>query len=160
MQWIALAAACVALIVLTYYSPKIGFAMLSFLAALLIGLYYFNLDKSEIREYQVSQDQVQLSNLNTELSYADNWIYSGRITNSSSQTLTDVELKVKLYDCPATQSEITDSCIVIGEVDEFLTLTVPPRQARDFSDNVYFKNAMPQGKLMWDYEITGTRASE
>lgn len=160
MHLIALAIVCVALVVLTYYSPKVGFSLLSGLGALLLALYYFNLEESEVPAFQIPRDQLVLSNMVSEFSYADNWKYSGRISNSSEKTLTDIEIKIVLHDCPEGQSEISDACVIIGELVEFVGITVPPRQARDFIDNVDVENAIPKGTLIWDYELVGARVSD
>ncbi len=159
MPWIALALVCVALVVLTYYSPKIGFASLSGLGVLLIALYFLNLDESENVELPVPRDQLVLSDMNSELSYADNWRYSGRISNSSQKTLTDIEIKIVLYDCPDVHTE-TDNCLIIGDVVEFVPVTVPPYQARDFVDNADFRNANPKGTRVWEYELVNARFTD
>ncbi len=160
MHLIALALVCVALVVLTYYSPKIGFSLLSGLGALLLALYFLNLEESEIQKFPIPRDQLTLSDMVSEFSYADNWKFSGRITNSSEKTLTDIEINIVLYDCPDGQSEISDACVVIGDIVEFVAVTVPPRQARDFTDNVDVENAVPKGMLLWDYELSGVRVSD
>lgn len=160
MHLIALALVCVALVVLTYYSPKVGFSLLSGLGALLLALYYLNLEESEVQEFPIPRDQLVLSDMVSEFSYADNWKYSGRISNSSEKTLTDIEIKIVLYDCPDSHSEISDACVIIGDLVEFVAVTVPPRQARDFTDNVDVDNAIPKGMLLWDYELVGARVSD
>lgn len=160
MHLIALALVCVALIVLTYYSPKVGFSLLSGLGALLLALYFLNLEESEVQKFQIPRDQLALSDMVSDFSYADNWKYSGRITNSSEKTLTDIEINIVLHDCPDGHSEISDACVVIGDIVEFVAVTVPPRQARDFTDNVDVENAVPKGMLLWDYELVGARVSD
>ena len=160
MHLIALALVCVALVVLTYYSPKIGFSLLSGLGALLLALYFLNLEESEIQKFPIPRDQLALSDMVSEFSYADNWKFSGRITNSSEKTITDIEINIVLYDCPDDNGEISDACVVIGDIVEFVGVSVPPRQARDFTDNIDIDNAVPKGMLLWDYQLAGARVSD
>ena len=160
MQWLALVVVCTALIALSYYSPKIGFSLLGALAAILITLYYLNLDESEIAEFPVPRESVVLSETHATESYGDSWNYSGRISNSSDKSVTDVQIKIILHDCPEGTQQITDACVVIGEDVDFVAINVPPRQARDFRDNISFRNADPKGIQLWSFELVSLRVTE
>ena len=160
MQYIALVILCIALIFVSYYSPKIGFGLLGALAVILTALYFLNLDDSESTRFPVPRDSIELGNVRATKSYGDSWDYTGRISNSSSKNVTDVQVKILLYDCPADSESISEDCVVIGDQIDYVPINIPARQARDFQDNISFRNASPQGKLFWDFELVGLRISD
>lgn len=78
---------------------------------------------------------------------------SGRLINGSAQyTLKQVTLKVTMRDC---SGESERNCLIIGESNEYVHLGVPPGQARDFNELVYFSGGAlkPRGRLVWDYSV-------
>lgn len=160
MQWVALGIICVALIFVSYYSPKVGFSLLGGLAVIITALYFLNLEESESKKFPVPRESVELGEINAEKSYGDSWDYTGRISNSSNQTITDVQIRIRLHDCPADASEISDDCDVIGDQVDFVPLTIPARQARDFRDNISFRNAQPKGQPLWRFELEGLRVTD
>ena len=161
MHWVITSAiVCVALITLSYYSPKIAFSLLGGLGVLLIALYYLNLDESESERFPISRSDILLTNTSTSKSYADSWDYSGRLANNSDKNVTDVEIRIKLLDCPKTAQYTSGDCIVIGDGVDFVAINIPTRQARDFRDNISFRNAKPNGKPMWEFELVGVRVSD
>ncbi len=160
MHWVALAIVCVALIFVSYHSPKIGFGLLGTLAVILTALYFLNIEDSESKKFPVPSDSVELGNVEFNASYGDSWDYTGRITNSSNKNITDVQIKVVLYDCPTAVNELSDDCVAIGDQIDYVPINVPARQARDFSDNISFRNAVPKGKPLWGFEIAGLRVSD
>ena len=160
MQWVALAVVCLALIVLAYYSPKIGFSLLGAIAAIIGTLYFLNLDESETTSFPVERELVQLGEVHVQTSYGDSWDYLGRVTNMSDKTITDVQFEITLRDCPSGTTSVSDECPVIGEQVDFVALNVPPRQSRDFRDNINFKNAVQKGELFWNFELIGVRVTD
>ena len=160
MQWIALAVVCTALIVVSYYSPKIGFSLLGALAAIIGTLYFLNLDESEKTSFPIDRESVQLSDTDAEESYGGSWDYSGRLANSSGKVITDARIRITLRDCPAGTEAVSDECPVIGEEVDFVAINVPPRQARDFRNNITFKNAVQKGVLFWNFELIGVRVTD
>lgn len=160
MQWVALAIVCTALVVVSYYSPKVGFSLLGAIGAIVGTLYFLNLDESSNPDFPVERESVQLDDVNTQESYGESWDYSGRVSNSSEKVITDVLIKITLRDCPAGTETVSDECPIIGEQVDFVALNVPPRQARDFRDNISFKNAVQKGILFWDFELVGVRVTD
>ncbi|MDE0309747.1 MAG: hypothetical protein OXI60_07965 [Acidiferrobacterales bacterium] len=160
MHWIALAIVCTALVVVSYYSPKVGFSLLGAVGALVATLYFLNLDESSTAGFPIERELVQLDDVKAEESYGESWDYSGRVSNSSSKVITDVLVKITLRDCPSGTETVTDECPVIGEQVDFVALNVPPRQARDFQDNISFRNAVQKGILFWDFELVGVRVTD
>ena len=160
MHWIALGIVCIALIFVSYHSPKVGFGLLGALAVLLTALYFINLEDSESKKFPVPRESIQLDNIVAQPSYGDSWDYSGRITNSSTKNVTDVQIRVQLYDCPADAESRTDDCVVIGDQIDYVPINIPTRQARDFSDNVSLTNAVPKGKPFWSFELDGLRVTD
>ena len=106
------------------------------------------------------RDSIELGNVQAIKPYGDSWGYSGRISNSSSKDVTDVQVKILLYDCPADSESISEDCVVIGYQIDYVPINMPSRQAMDFQDNVSFRNAAPQGRLFWDFELVGLRISD
>ncbi len=160
MHWVALAVVCAALIFVSYHSPKIGFSLLGIVGILVTVLYLINTDQSHNAEFSAAPDSVSLSQTDIVSAYGDSWDYSGRITNSSDKSVTDVHIRITLHDCPAQSMQINDDCATIGERVDFVPINVPPRQARDFSDTVSFRNAKPKGAALWDFQLTGVRVSD
>ena len=160
MHWIAIGVVCVALIFVSYYSPKIGFGLLAALAVLLTSLYFLNLEDSESKKFPIPKETIVLEVTQTEKSYGDSWEFAGRVSNTSDKNVTDVQVRVLLYDCPAESVERTDACVVIGDKVEFVPINIPTRQARDFTDNVSFRNAVAKGKLFWEFELAGIRVTD
>lgn len=160
MQWVALAIVCTALIVVSYYSPKIGFSLLGAIGAIVGTLYFLNLDESETSNFPIERESVQLDDVNAQESYGESWDYSGRVSNSSGKVITDVLIKITLRDCPSGSGTVNDECPIIGEQVDFVAINVPPRQARDFQDNISFKNAVQKGVLNWDFELVGVRVTD
>jgi len=160
MQWVALAVVCTALIVVSYYSPKIGFSLLGAIGAIVGTLYFLNLDESETSNFPIERESVQLDDVNAQESYGESWDYSGRVSNSSGKVITDVLIKITLRDCPDGSGTVNDECPIIGEQVDFVAINVPPRQARDFQDNISFKNAVQKGTLFWDFELVGVRVTD
>jgi hypothetical protein len=70
--------------------------------------------------------------------------------------LSELDLKITLSDCSAPES-----CVVIGEASENIYTNVPPGQARDFYETLYFDGQVPeaQGQLIWGYEVKQTKAT-
>ena len=74
----------------------------------------------------------------------------GRIRNKSQRyTLTELKLKLTMRDCNAQ-----GDCETVGETEESIYVTIPPGQARDLDEYVYFSHlGQLRGRLQWDYQI-------
>jgi hypothetical protein len=159
MVWIF----AIIIIVLLVFSA--GFRKFAFIlvAICIIGgfVFYKWYENKTEKEKQLSRSRLPASEL-----IFDNFTltpnYSGyelkgRVINNSAQyTLTGVNMKLTFRDC-----ELKDqtNCIVIEEEDEYVWVDVPPKQARDFKENIYLSSDISiKGKLAWSYEIDYTEA--
>jgi len=78
---------------------------------------------------------------------------AGRLRNHSTQyTLREVDLRVSIEDC------VDQHCEIVDQSDIRVKPTIPPGQARDFSQRAYFKSTLQlRGELRLRVEVTGTR---
>ena len=78
---------------------------------------------------------------------------NGRIRNHSQKfTLIEVRLQVSMEDC------VDNHCEVINQTDVTIKPNIPPGQARDFRERVYFKSDLtPRGKPELHYRVISTR---
>ena len=78
---------------------------------------------------------------------------SGRVRNhSSNYTLVELQVQVSMEDC------IDGHCEVINQTDITIKPTVPPGQARDFRERIYFKSTIaPRGEPKVQYQVITTR---
>ena len=81
----------------------------------------------------------------------------GRITNTSNKyTVKGVQLKLTFRDC---EKENKSNCIIVAEENENLYVSIPPKQARDFSESVYlYSDLNIKGELVWDYKVEYAKA--
>lgn len=88
-------------------------------------------------------------------------VLSGRVLNrSETWRLREMAMTVRLRDCPQ-EAAGPEGCPVIGEASAIARPDVPPGQIRAFSAHFLFANVPePEGRLDWDWRITGTRATE
>ena len=78
---------------------------------------------------------------------------TGRVRNHSSEfTLTELRVQVSMEDC------VDNHCEVINQTDIDLKPNVPPGQARDFRELLYFTSPLaPRGKPELKYTVVSTR---
>ncbi len=146
----------VVVLALTITQKNVGRA-LPLAAIIVVGIIGFfawyqdhelKLSKQRIPAAEVELVDMQLSNeargVNT---------ITGRIRNHSQQyTLVEVRVQVSMEDC------IDQHCEVIDQTGVTLKPTVPPGQARDFRERIYFKsNLAPRGKPELKYQVVSTR---
>lgn len=117
------------------------------LGAVAIGLYgilQYQEHQQRIAETLIPLDQVEL--VNSKLTGDHRLV--GRIRNSSSHTLTGLDVKILLYE----QGEIVDSDTAHVSVE------VPPGEERDFKAYTFFSKE-PRPGVTWDYAVTKTRGA-
>ncbi len=150
MQWIVLVLIVVGLLLMATRYPKIAFGILGALV-LLIGIL---LMLGKDNEQDASSRAAQLKLINTQMTpgYADSYQFTGRISNQSETTIRQVTIQVTLKDCDDASAEDA-SCSIIGEELARVTVTIPPGQARDFSDNVYLGSSKPKRHARWQFLI-------
>jgi len=132
-------------------------------AALLGGLSYYLLatdpePRAEMR--RIGIDEITLSDVDLDLGVRTSEL-SGRVVNGSENyDLTGVLLNVKLFDCPNSDSALSE-CYTIGEDSGEARVTVPPGQLRSFTASLLFIG-LPEiiGEFRWTYDVTGIRALE
>jgi len=78
---------------------------------------------------------------------------TGRVRNHSQEyTLNELQVRVSMEDCA------DNHCEVINQTDITLKPKVPPGQARDFREPLYFSSPLaPRGKLELHYAVLNTR---
>ena len=78
---------------------------------------------------------------------------TGRVRNHSQKyTLTELQVRISMEDCT------NGHCEVINQTDITLKPKVPPGQARDFREPLYFTSPLaPRGKLELHYAVVNTR---
>ena len=107
----------------------------------------------------IGPDEVTLSSIELEDGARFTRI-AGRVRNdSTSHHLREFTLTATLYDCPDEGATRSD-CAVIAQQDAIARVDVPPNQTRGFEAIVGLADHLTaQGVAVWDYDITGTRAS-
>ena len=69
----------------------------------------------------------------------------GRITNKSDALLKSVTLLVTRRDCFEGALDPT-GCAVVWQDRHWMSVSIPPQQARDFSNSVWMRGAAPGGR--------------
>jgi len=83
------------------------------------------------------------------------------VHNASSEfSLVGFTVAARLYDCPGQGRGKKADCEVVQEVNQHLWTEVPPGQTRSARSREFtFRNLpRPRGRLLLDYEVTGTDA--
>jgi hypothetical protein len=124
------------------------------LAALVGGFLYFKNEQEESRSLsRIKNSELVFENVTLKPDYSRYKIL-GRIKNNSPKyTLKQVTFTISMQDCSG--DERSPNCITIGESNETAYLNIPPGQARDFEEFVYFSGGglKPKGRLEWDYSV-------
>jgi hypothetical protein len=136
-----------------------GFRVVVLLAVFGLGLSIFVLIRSSKVEQEkshslIAASQLDLSNVTLKQSYSL-WEVAGTVRNNSPYTLHDFRMKVTVQDC-----HDGSDCVVIGEENTFVCVTVPPSQLRAFKGEVLLDNMPKPKKLSWSYQIVETTAAD
>ncbi|MFC1505197.1 hypothetical protein ACFL5W_01640 [Thermodesulfobacteriota bacterium] len=143
-----------------------GFRYFIIVIVIIAGIGIYILIENEEKEDKLSRQRIAIS----ELEFKDvslkgsgygSYTMSGRIINKSkTYTLSNVGLNLKVYDCKEKSDQ--KDCIIIGEKSDSIYIAIPPKQARDFEERIYFSGdeLKPKGKMIWEYEITYTKAAK
>lgn len=156
MAWV------IAIVVLVLLVVSAGFRKLALglvVIAVVGGVIAYFYGQAEERQSltRIPASQLVLENVRLNPDYSS-YKLSGRIKNNSAQfTLTRIVFAITMQDC--TGDAPARNCVTIGETNESVYLTIPPGQARDFQDSVYFSGGAlkPKGRLDWNYSISQTR---
>jgi len=151
MEWLA----GIVVLILLVVSP--GFRLLVgglIMLAALVGGSIFLWDKLEGR---LSLTRIQRSDLVFEdvklNSGYSSYTLAGRVKNNSPKyILTEVTFVVTMKDCFGQGQ--SQNCTIIEESNSHAYLNVPPGQARDFNEYIYFSSLKPKGHLEWSYSVS------
>lgn len=82
----------------------------------------------------------------------NNYQMTGRIYNNSEKyNLSGVQLKIIAKDCVNNNE---DNCVIFSETNEYIYISIPPGQARDFKKEIYlYSNQNVENKVVWNYSI-------
>lgn len=157
MAWVIAIVVLVLLVVSAGFRKlALGLVVIAVVGGVIAYLYGQAEEKQSLTRIPVSQLVFENVRLNPDYS---SYKLSGRIKNNSAQfTLTKLVFAITMQDCTGDVS--ARNCVTIGETNESVYLTVPPGQARDFQDSVYFSGGAlkPKGRLEWNYSVSQTMA--
>jgi hypothetical protein len=150
MKWLAV----IVILVLIAVSAKFRkFAAILILVGAIGGILIW-----QYQEYDENQSKKLI--LPSELSFEGvslepsngSYNFFGRIINHSDKySLSGVQLKLIIRDC---EQDDKNNCIIISEVDEYIFIHIPPKQARDFKKNIsLYSDINIEGILALDYTI-------
>lgn len=159
MLWVFL---IVGLVAAAFAIPKLGKALLILLGIALavaaLGVCYLivterqNRAEREAAKHRITRNEIELADLTLgkDRVSPSGYTLRGRVRNrSANHSLTDLTIRLTMKDC----AEPT-KCEVVGQTEERIHVTVPPGQARDLYEYVYFSNlGSARGKHEWDYDV-------
>jgi len=159
MAWLA---AIVVLVLLVVSAGFRKFAGVALALCVLVGLYFYFQNEQEKSESvsRIAASELGLDGLTLIPEYGS-YKLKGRVTNRSPKyALSSLTLKISMEDCTGEGDK--RSCVTIAENAEFIFLSIPPQQARDLNESVYFPGGAPapKGALSWHYNITEIKASD
>lgn len=152
------------LVIAGFALPKLGRVLLMLtgigaVLALAFGVLVWREDKASAERVRLAStlvppEQVELIDLKLVTQGSSQYL-RGRVRNRSARyTLESVTLKLTFSDC-ATDG----SCEVVAEHSEYLTVDIPPGQARDVDQFFVGPSALrPRGRLTWSYAVERTYA--
>jgi len=153
----------VVVLIAAFAVPRFGAALLVLVAiaaiAVLSELERENADNRESLT-RVPKDQLELTNL--ELGRVpggegDYQIFGQAKNNSAQYTVNEVDIRVKVFDCPAKRW--SRDCATIGDSDVVILADIPPGQLRAVQEDIFFDSMPPiKGSLVWSYKIAKIRA--
>jgi len=149
MTWIALLVVAVILIVMSLRYPRIAFSLLGVL--LVAGVIVYRLTGGDQNSKPIAAELLTLENLHMSKSYGDSYYLAGRIRNRSDRALREFSLLVQALDCPRANDD--QDCQIIGEKTVSIYSKVPPKQARDFRENIYLGQLQPAHILVWRHQL-------
>jgi len=155
MQFIALFVIIICLIAIAYRDLKTGLASLAAILVAAILFYVFSTEEGAKGGAKRLLNDVKISQTQIGRGYADGFVLSLRIHNSSQDTtFQHFTIQSSLSDCNSDRSQ----CLVIGEEKNVVKLRIPPGQARDTQINLRTRLLNPvQGMAIWEHTIVGDK---
>jgi hypothetical protein len=155
MGWLVALVVGIAFVWLLIVSPRFR-GTVAFITAALVAIVAFWIRADKDREVKshalISISQVELRDVVLRKPSVF-WEVAGNIRNNSQHTLTGFTMRVTVNDC-----RIAADCIVIGEEDIDIRVTVPPTQLRSFDGSPNLSNMPTPKKSTWDYKLIKTTA--
>jgi hypothetical protein len=154
MAWLI---AAIGVVVLLVFFMGFRKSALGVLVTTVIGgflLYQYNQQRERQSTTRIPQSEIVLENVAVRPTFGSSYDLTGRVKNNSkAYRLDGIEFKVTMRDCEDREKS---SCVIIGEAPAYVSLTVPPQEARDFNASLYFGSNQKKAKglLAWDHEIT------
>ncbi|HHM04239.1 MAG TPA: hypothetical protein ENJ19_00665 [Gammaproteobacteria bacterium] len=104
-------------------------------------------------QQRINKDEVELADVELLEEERGRWV-TGRVRNHSrDHTLHALTVRVQIEDC------LKQACEIVAESDIQFTPDVPPGQARDFQERVFFQSLVrPRGRRAVRYEVLATEA--
>jgi hypothetical protein len=156
MLWL-LAAIVVVWLAITYAGFRWLLAILVGVAivGILLLLGWIQIDKSA-REKEEQAAKLRIPRSNVELidlrmgTDSSSVSLTGRVRNNDPRfTLTEIELRIRVQECSSP-----DRCDTVGDTTESIFVNVPPQQAREISEYVFFSRiGSPRMKRTWSYDV-------
>ena len=157
MLWLIVPVIVIAVVFIAgHRKTALGLLVVAIIAGGLIYRYDLHLEQQATT--RISAAEIGLENIAVRRTFDASYELTGRIRNNSETYRIDgIGFTVKMRDCPGTDAA---QCVVTGVATANVTVTVPPREARDFTGALYYGKGHkpPKGTLAWDYEITAITA--
>ena len=122
----------------------------------IIGYFaWYQNHEMSVSKKRIPASEVELVDMQVTKDTRDRQI-TGRVRNHSQEyTLTQVKVRVSIEDCADSPN---GHCDVINQKDITLNPNVPPGQARDFREPLYFSSPLAvRGKLKLKYDVVTTQ---
>ena len=150
MKWLAIIVILILLVVSAGFRKFAGILVLICLVGGVLIWQYQEYEESQSRK-MILPSELTFEGVSLEYSNG-NYDFIGRIINNSDKhSLSGVQFKLTAKDCAKNDKH---NCIIISEVDEYIYINIPPKQARDFKKNIYlYSDINIRGKLVLDYSI-------
>ncbi|SFF28115.1 hypothetical protein [Nitrosomonas sp. Nm166] len=105
---------------------------------------------------RISPSELVLKNVSFK-STNNSYEMTGRLINNSEKyTLNGIQLKISVKDCANNDNA---NCITFSERNEYIYISIPPKQARDFKKDIYlYSDQIVENKLIWNYSIEYTES--
>jgi hypothetical protein len=103
---------------------------------LVIGWAIYEEKESQLARTRISPGELELIDFRLTTSGRYSEELTGRIKNNSDKyTLRSLDLKIVFRDCEKNHA-LPESCTIVGETTEYVSVRIPPKQARDIKENV------------------------
>lgn len=157
MFWVITIAVSLLLVIFSQYRILTGFGLsVAIIASFL--LWHFEIRERGRLTDRITNEEVHLDRLELERRHRRSFKLEGRLTNSSEKfTLSRLHFLIQIQECPDEQK----NCLPIAEQKETLSLTVPPKQARNFDKNIFFDSHIKdRDEYDWNIEIISVEATQ